>query len=224
MGSTVILLEIGILINMSYERNVFINCPFDKKYFSLLRPLLFTIIYLRFNPRIALERSDSGETRLNKICELIQESKYSIHDLSRLKLSSKEGLARHNMPFELGLDIGCRNFSNQNHRDKRCLILEKEKYRYMIALSDISGCDIKSHNDDPYKLVQQVRDWFVETVGLKKVKGASEIWYQFNDFALDFYEKRILEGFSVEEANMMAVPEYVDYIKEWCDQNIFNVA
>jgi len=30
----------------SYEWNVFINCPFDKEYFPLLRPLLFTIIYL----------------------------------------------------------------------------------------------------------------------------------------------------------------------------------
>ena len=28
-----------------YESNVFINCPFDKEYYALLRPLLFTIIY-----------------------------------------------------------------------------------------------------------------------------------------------------------------------------------
>ena len=31
---------------MPVERNVFVNCPFDEAYYSLLRPLLFTIIYV----------------------------------------------------------------------------------------------------------------------------------------------------------------------------------
>src|SRR6266404_2208861 len=29
-----------------FSKNVFINCPFDSEYNSLLRPILFTIIYL----------------------------------------------------------------------------------------------------------------------------------------------------------------------------------
>ncbi len=33
---------------MAFERNVFVNCPFDTQYVPLLRPLLFTIIYLGF--------------------------------------------------------------------------------------------------------------------------------------------------------------------------------
>lgn len=66
--------------NSQFENNVFINCPFDTEYFSLLRPLLFTIAYLGFVPRIALESSDSGETRIEKICDLIKSSKYSVHD------------------------------------------------------------------------------------------------------------------------------------------------
>lgn len=69
---------------MTFERNVFVNCPFDHEFYTVLRPLLFTIIYLRLNPRIALERLDSGEARIQKIIELIQESKYAIHDLSRI--------------------------------------------------------------------------------------------------------------------------------------------
>jgi len=28
-----------------FDKNVFINCPFDQEYLSLLRPLLFTILY-----------------------------------------------------------------------------------------------------------------------------------------------------------------------------------
>ena len=56
---------------MSFERNVFVNCPFDKRFLRLLRPLLFTIIYLKLIPRIALERTDSGESRLDTIVQLI---------------------------------------------------------------------------------------------------------------------------------------------------------
>jgi len=70
---------------MAFEQNVFINCPFDDSYLPLLRPILFTVIYLGFTPRIALERLDSGEPRINKIISLIEDSKYAIHDLSRIK-------------------------------------------------------------------------------------------------------------------------------------------
>lgn len=208
---------------MSFDKNVFINCPFDEKYYPLLRPLLFTIVYLEFTPKIALERSDSGESRITKICQLIKDSKYSIHDLSRLKPSLKE-YSRQNMPFELGLDIGCRHFSDNHLSSKKCLVLEKEKFRYMKALSDMSGSDIKSHNDDPLKLVEQVRNWFVETVGLKRISSPSVIWYKFNDFMSDFYDKRHAEGFTNEELDMMPIPEYIDYIKEWCTKTNNTIA
>ena len=36
--------------NPDFEKNVFINCPFDSAYNSLLRPLLFTIIYFGLAP------------------------------------------------------------------------------------------------------------------------------------------------------------------------------
>ena len=55
---------------MPVERNVFVNCPFDEAYYPLLRPLLFTIIYVDLLPRIATERLDSGEARISKIIEL----------------------------------------------------------------------------------------------------------------------------------------------------------
>jgi hypothetical protein len=41
---------------MAFVTNVFVNCPFDDKYLRLLRPLLFTVIYLGLKSRIALER------------------------------------------------------------------------------------------------------------------------------------------------------------------------
>ena len=58
---------------MPFNKNVFINCPFDEEYLPLLRPLLFTILYVRLNPRIALESLDSGRPRIDKIVKLIKE-------------------------------------------------------------------------------------------------------------------------------------------------------
>ncbi len=58
---------------MAFDRNVFVNCPFDDAYLPLLRPLLFVILYVGLTPRIALESLDSGRPRIDKIISLIRE-------------------------------------------------------------------------------------------------------------------------------------------------------
>src|SRR5262249_9498177 len=90
---------------MAFNRNVFINCPFDDGYRILLRPLLFTVYRLGFQPRIALESRDSGRPRIDKLVELIRESQYAIHDLSRIQATNVGDFFRLNMPFELGVDF-----------------------------------------------------------------------------------------------------------------------
>lgn len=198
-----------------FETNVFINCPFDKDYYSLLRPLLFTVIRLGFTPRIASERSDSLENRIDKISGLIRESKYSIHDLSRLRVTKVGEFSRMNMPFELGIEYGSRLFGPPPLNDKKCLILEVKRYDFMKALSDLSGVDIKNHSNEPDEVVRAVRNWFVETVGLRNVSGPTAIWYQFTDFTSDFYDARLAEGFTNEDLNMMPVAEYIEFIRQW---------
>jgi len=81
------------------------------KYYPLLKVLVFTLVKYGMIPRVALENSDSGQARINKILELIRESKYSIHDLSRIKSAKAKEFHRMNMPFELGVDFGARNFN-----------------------------------------------------------------------------------------------------------------
>src|SRR5213592_3434741 len=111
----------------AFSRNVFVNCPFDSNYLPLLRPFLFTIVYVGFVPRIASERSDSGENRIDKICAMIRECRYSIHDLSRLRASEIGEFSRMNMPFELGVDFGCRVFGTSRVTTKKFLVLEKDQ-------------------------------------------------------------------------------------------------
>lgn len=198
----------------NFSKNVFINCPFDTDYIPLLRPLLFTILYLGYHPRIASERSDSGEARLQKICQLIEESRIGIHDLSRIRSARREEYYRLNMPFELGIDIGCRKYKGGQATQKKCLILEKEKYRYQKALSDMSGSDIKSHNNNPEEIVRQIRNWFVENES-HCANSPTRIWEHFNEFMADFYRERKEAGFTDKDLEMMPIPEYVQFINRW---------
>lgn len=136
-----------------FERSVFVNCPFDEDYDSILQAMLFCILYMGFSPRLARERNDSGEVRLEKIRGLIEESKYSIHDLSRCQARRKGEHFRLNMPFELGVDYACRQYFGSGRDEKRFLVLEEKPYRYQAALSDIAGCDIQYHGGDFQKAV-----------------------------------------------------------------------
>ncbi|OQB41238.1 MAG: hypothetical protein BWY06_00925 [Candidatus Latescibacteria bacterium ADurb.Bin168] len=207
------------LRSQAFERNVFINCPFDEDYFPLLRPLLFTVIFSGFIPRIASERFDSFENRLNKIGALIRESRYSIHDLSRIKAKEAGEFARMNMPFELGMDLGARLFGSRSLNSKKCLILESSRYDFMKALSDLSGVDIKSHRNEPEDVVRAVRDWLVETAGLHHAPPPTAIWYTFAaTFTTDFYNDRQSKGFTEKDLDMMPVPEYIDFIRDWVAQ------
>lgn len=203
----------------SFETNVFVNCPFDDEYVSLLRPLLFTIAYLGYRPRIATERSDSGENRLDKICELIRHSQLSIHDLSRLKAARAREFYRMNMPFELGIDYGTRQHGPAFMQNKKCLILESKQHDFKIALSDLSGVDIKNHSNDPAHTVRAVRDWFYETVGKRDAPYPTVIWFRFNDFITSLHKARIAEGLSEDDVRediaRMPIPEYLDCIEDW---------
>lgn len=197
-----------------FSRNVFINCPFDPKYVLLLRPLLFTLVYLGYAPRIASESLDSGTPRIEKIVQLITESKFSIHDLSRLQSSEKDEFYRLNMPFELGIDFGYRLFAEGTAKSKKFLILEKERYRYQRALSDLSSSDIGNHNDAPEDIVHAVRNWFCGMSPHKPPSG-TVIWEDFNEFMADFYQAREEQGYKDKDLQLMPTRESLDFIEEW---------
>ena len=197
-----------------FSRNVFINCPLDGKYDLILRSILFTIIYLGLTPQIASQLTDSGEQRINRILSLIRKSKYSLHDLSRVRSEKRGEFFRLNMPFELGIDYGCRLTSSGYFKRKRFLVLGGKPYEYKRALSDLAGVDAKSHGNDPEKAVLAVRNWFVD-VHLNQAPSGSAIWTKFIDFYKDFYIERKKDGFSSRDLKMMPVREFTGFIRDW---------
>jgi len=195
-------------------KNVFINCPFDNEYFALLRPLLFSIIYLELSPKIS-ETSDSGEVRLHKIKELMTTSKFSIHDLSRMEPLENGKLPRFNMPFECGIDFGIRLSNPEVYRDKKFLILEKERYRYQRVISDISGNDIKAHGNDPEQIIKVVRDWFKPIN--KDIPYHKEIWLAYNEFEFDYETILDSEGYDPKDISSLTFSDLIENMTAWIE-------
>lgn len=198
---------------MAFEQNVFINCPFDKEYRPMLRAVFFCLIALDYRPQVS-ETNSSAENRLSGIIGLIGKSKYSIHDLSRMKASKKGELSRSNMPFELGLDVGCLNYGTKKHRKKCMLIFDKEQYRYQISLSDIAGSDIESHGGRPIAMIRKIRNW-ITGLEQRQVKSGNALWDFYNVFLGHFAIVMESEKISKEDLDEMRWSEFRYIVERW---------
>jgi hypothetical protein len=176
-----------ILVPYDYAKSVFINCPFDKDYEPLFYAIVFTIRDLELKPRSATHVNDGGQPRINKILDLVENCKFGIHDISRTELDPIHGLPRFNMPFELGLDVGCRRYGTSDHRDKVLLILDTERDRYRTFISDIAGQDIAAHNGRAEGAISVVRDWLRPHLNpsLFKIPSGATIYSRYQKFQLD---------------------------------------
>jgi hypothetical protein len=200
---------------VSYEKSVFINCPFDSDYGDIEAYIIFTILFLGFEPVIASSVNDSGEVRMSKIQNMIGQCQYSIHDISRLKASKAGEFYRLNMPLELGIDMGARRF-NEKMKDKSFLVLVAEKFDYQAAASDLAGYDPVNHNDNAEKACKCVRDWLVNQTGIRKAPGATDITGKYLEFSEAlFLELTTTRGFSEEEALKLQVSEKIDEMRTW---------
>jgi hypothetical protein len=196
-----------------FERSVFVNCPFDAEYAPILQGLLFTLIQAGFLPRIALEAPDSGTVRVQRICAMIETSRLSIHDLSRCQASAAGEYYRLNMPFELGVDYGCRMFSTDHRALKRMLILEEEQYRYQATLSDFAGCDIEKHDGDVVVAVRKVRNWLAS--GGANIPPAARIMANYEDFQQWHYDSQLIAGFSDDDIRDYPTAELLTAMTQW---------
>jgi hypothetical protein len=160
----------------SYERSVFVNCPFDAAYRPLFHALVFAIHDCGFVARCALEAEDSGEERIRKIKRIIRECRYGVHDISRVQLDAASGLPRFNMPLELGLFLGAQEYGSGAQRHKRSLVLDTEPYRYQKFCSDIAGQDIRAHGDQPARAIAAVRAMLSTALnGCARLPGEAKI-------------------------------------------------
>jgi hypothetical protein len=145
-----------------YDRSVFVNCAFDSEYIRFFRAIVFTVHNCGFIVRCALE-AGSG-VRIDRIYKIIAECKFGIHDLSRVEITAISPLPRFNMPYELGVFMGCKHFGDATQRKKEFLVLDSEAHRYKRTISDLGGYDF-----DPYTtesdIIAVVRNWLHQASG-----------------------------------------------------------
>ena len=203
------------MVDSGFNDNVFLNCPFDPDYAPIMQAVLFCLVRFGFKPRIATEQSNAAEPRIEKICELIQTSKYSIHDLSRCQASQAEELFRLNMPFELGIDFGCRRYGGHPYSEKVILILEEERYRYQAAISDLAGSDIEAHESNYQIAVRKVRNWLTNNISDMPSVSASLVLAEYEDFQEWHYKRQLAKGFSEQDIQDYPTSEFLDEMLDW---------
>jgi hypothetical protein len=168
----------------NYLNNVFINCPFDKAYHSFFEAIIFVIHDCGFVARCAREEDDSGNVRIIKIMKIIDDCKYGIHDISKADLDAVSGLARFNMPLELGLFMGAQRYAQLKHynRDKKLLIMDAEQFRYQQFISDLAGQDIIAHNQSIPTVINHIRNFLFNHANRTSIAGGAYIAGRFDTF------------------------------------------
>jgi len=198
--------------NGDYPDNVFINCPFDPEYRPLFEAIVFTVHDCGFLPRCALEEIE--EERLSKIENIIDQCKYGIHDISRTEPDKASGLPRFNMPFELGLFLGCKRYGKD--KNKRFLVLDVEEHRYEKFFSDIKGIDVKAHHNSPRNVVHIVRNWLRDTSRRTTIPSGAIIWDRYGQFLLEL--PAFCSDLGLDE-NELTFLDYSVLISEWLKEH-----
>jgi hypothetical protein len=202
-------------IRTSYKKSVFINCPFDGRYKRIFDAIVFVVYDCGFIPRSALEAANDP-VRLSRIIQIINDSLYAIHDLSRAGVDSKTGLARFNMPLELGIFLGAKEFGGKRNAMKTYLMLDRDRYRYQKFISDLNGIDPKAHNNKPETAIIKVRDWLNDVTNVDfNIQSGSIIAKKYDEFRKD------LPGLATDVGLKMKDLTYRDYcyvVQEWLNQ------
>lgn len=131
--------------------SVFLNIPYDNAFEELYLAYIvgLTQLGLRVNATLAVP----NQGRLDTIIQLIEESDFSIHDLSRIEAS--HGVPRFNMPVELGLALYRSHITKGKHR---VFIFESNPYPTQRSTSDVNGIDPQIHHGTPKGLMGGLRN------------------------------------------------------------------
>lgn len=168
-----------------------------------------------FVPRCALEDSDSSEARIAKLLRIIRDCGHGLHDISRTELND-QGLPRFNMPLELGVFLGARHYGRGRQRVKRCLILDRDAFRYQQFCSDLAGNDPKAHDDDPRRAVTVVRNWLRDARPGSTLRGGAAIYRRYEAFDSDL--PLVCRSLDLDH-NLLIFNDLITVIQEWLAKN-----
>ena len=200
---------------MAYASNVFINFPFDSGYKPIIERMIFILCFYEFNVQMSVNKS-SAHDRLTEIGKMIKDSKFTFHDLSRHKLSKKEEYARFNMPFELGIDIGCYQYLGSK-TDKVIAMIDSDPHAYDRHLSDMSGRDILYHYNKPELLFEIIPNWLTVSTG-ELYDSPKRLSGYFGSWIVDYKATLKNNGYDLRKINKIPLSTYHILLKKWIPQ------
>lgn len=201
----------------TYEYSVFVNCPFDDAYRELFEAIVFAIHDCGYIARCSLEMDDASQVRIEKIAAIIAACRFGIHDISRTESDPATGLPRFNMPFELGMFIGAKRYGQDEQKQKSCLILDVERYRFQRFMSDIAGQDIAAHGGETGRAIKAVRDWLSNAMPKSTlIPGGAVIARRYGVFRAELPAMCERLQLTAEE---LTFNNYVVQVEEWLKSN-----
>jgi hypothetical protein len=155
------------------RESVFLNVPYDAGFENLFLAYIVGISAFGFTPRATLE-IPFGQRRLDRILSLIRQSRYSIHDLSRVQLDpAAPRTPRFNMPFELGLTVAMERSGDGDHS---WIVCETVPHRIKKSLSDLDGTDAYIHGGTVAGVFRELGNAFVGSSRQPTVTEMSQIY------------------------------------------------
>jgi len=153
--------------------DVFLNIPYDTQFQELCLAFICGITVLGFIPRATLE-IPGGSRRLDRIFNLVQDCRHSIHDLSRVELDYKRPpTPRFNMPFELGLSVAWERSGKKEHT---WFVFEARAHRLTKSLSDLNGTDEYVHGGMVTGVFRELCSAFVRPGGQTSVQHIRKVY------------------------------------------------
>ena len=121
-------------------------------------------------------------------------------------------LPRFNMPLELGLFLGAKRFGGKTQKVKRCIVLDREPYRFQKYISDISGQDIHAHHGRVDTLIEKLAAWLRDQSRDAKVPGGRKMAAEFAVFRKQL--PRICANRRLEP-DELTFADYVDMVAQY---------
>ncbi len=141
--------------------SAFLNVPYDSEFESVYLAYIAGLAAFGLKARTTLE-IPGGARRLDRIFQLIQTCRYSLHDLSRVELNVRRpATPRFNMPFELGLAVACERMSRKGTH--LWFVFESTRRRIYKSLSDLGGTDEHVHGGSVSGVLRELGNALVQS-------------------------------------------------------------
>lgn len=196
-------------------QRVFINVPFDKTYKRFFDATVFTVIACGYVPGCALAIDNASQPRYLRIVKLVKQCPMGIHELSRSAPGRSYQLPRLNMPFELGLFLGAKEFGDSSQKNKTCIVLDSHPNRYRKFISDLAGHEVFSHNNRVSDLIDVLRDWLAAAPGIDGIRilpGGKQIYKLYVEFKKKL--PKMCRRAKIRRVEL-TYGDYVHFVKEW---------